>query len=195
LRTKILILCGLLALLGLATYGSVFLVDKAQRVGVNQGYEPVQPIAFSHRMHAGKRQIPCLYCHFGAEKSRHAGIPPMNVCMNCHAQLKVATPEVQKLKEAVLQERPVQWMKVHNLPDFVYFNHSQHVLHPIACQKCHGPIETMDRVSQVSPLTMGWCINCHRDNGVTPPGQRGLAVVKAGTQAPIGGTDCSKCHY
>lgn len=186
------ILIGLIIAVILVATG----VRRLFRMGMQQGYAPAQPIAFSHKLHAGDNQVPCLYCHYGARSSRHAGIPSSSVCMNCHGLLEKQTVEIERFKEAAQLDKPVvAWTKVHNLPDFVYFNHSQHVLHPIACQKCHGPIETMDRVSQVSPLTMGWCINCHRDNGVTPPGQRGLAVVKAGTQAAIGGTDCSKCHY
>jgi hypothetical protein len=170
----------------------VLLVGALRRVGVAQGYEPPQPIAFSHRLHAGTYRVPCLYCHFAAEKSRHAGIPPLGVCMNCHRQLRVATAEVEKLKEAVSQARSVRWTKVHNLPDFVYFNHSQHVGARVACQRCHGPVETMDRVRQASPLTMGWCLGCHREEGVMPPSQR---PAGASGHIATGGLDCGKCHY
>jgi len=194
-RLRLVLAAALLFLLVLGSFLGVYLVDAAQRVGVNQGYAPEQPIAFSHRIHAGINHIPCMYCHFAAEKGRHAGIPPMNVCMNCHSRLTVESAEVEKLKEAVAQERPIQWIKVHNLPDFVYFNHSQHVLHPVACKECHGAVETMERVRQVSPLTMGWCLDCHRSKGILPPSQRGQATVRGGTQAAIGGADCSKCHY
>ncbi|HEX4960145.1 MAG TPA: respiratory nitrate reductase subunit gamma [Thermoanaerobaculia bacterium] len=172
----------------------VLLTGGLQRVGVSQGYEPPQPIAFSHKLHAGTYHVPCLYCHFAAEKSRHAGVPPAGVCMNCHRQLRVASAEVEKLKESVSQARPVRWIKVHNLPDFVYFNHSQHVGAGVACQRCHGPVETMDRVRQVSPLTMGWCIGCHRDEGVMPPSQRPVAALPA-RHVATGGLDCGKCHY
>jgi len=166
-------------------------------VGSSQGYAPVQPIAFSHRLHAGDRQIPCLYCHFVAERSRHAGIPAANVCMNCHGRLRLASAELQKLKEAVAQNRAIRWVKIHNLPDFVYFDHSQHVaVARLACQRCHGPIETMDRVRQVAPLTMGWCLDCHRSEGVVLPALRTAALPPdlARTRA-TGGQDCSKCHY
>ncbi|MDP9122296.1 MAG: cytochrome c family protein [Acidobacteriota bacterium] len=188
---------ALLAALALVVTAGGLLVGAAQHVGLSQGYEPEQPIAFSHEIHAGANHIPCLYCHFGAEKSRHAGIPPMNVCMNCHSRLKVSVfqSEVEKLKEAYEQKRAVRWTKIHNLPDFVYFNHSQHVLHGIACQKCHGPVETMSRVRQEATLAMGWCINCHRQYGVLPPSQRGAGAVRGSTHAAIGGTDCGKCHY
>src|SRR5947209_927301 len=179
---------ALIAVLG------VLLTGALRRVGVSQGYAPPQPIAFSHRLHAGTYRVPCLYCHFAAEKSRHAGIPPAGVCMNCHGQLRVASAEVERLKEAVAQVRPIRWTKVHNLPDFVYFNHSQHVNAGVACQRCHGPVETMDRVRQVSPLTMGWCLGCHRQEEVVPPSQRSAAARTAGHVAS-GGLDCGKCHY
>ena len=172
----------------------IILITGLRRVGVSQDYAPAQPIAFSHKLHAGTYHVPCLYCHFAAEKSRHAGIPPAGVCMNCHRQLKVATLELERLKEAVSQARPVRWTKVHNLPDFVYFNHSQHVNAGVACQRCHGPVETMDRVRQVSPLTMGWCLDCHRTEGVMPPSQR-TAALRTGGHAASGGLDCGKCHY
>lgn len=174
-----------------ATWGSVV---AARRVGVFQGYAPEQPIHFPHKLHAGKYEIPCLYCHFAAERSRHAGIPPLNVCMNCHGELKKQTPEIEKLKEAVALDRPVHWIKVHNLPDFVYFNHSQHVTVGIECQECHGRVETMEVVRQEKPLTMGWCIDCHRQHGITEFSEPGSAHPK-GAEARIGGMDCGKCHY
>jgi nitrate reductase gamma subunit len=172
---------------------ALFVTGSLRRVGVSQGYAPAQPIAFSHRIHAGDYRVPCLYCHFAAEKSRHAGIPPQGVCMNCHGQLRVASSEVSKLREAVAQRRTISWIKVHNLPDFVYFNHSQHVTGGIACQRCHGPVETMERVRQAAPLTMGWCLDCHRREGVVPPSWRAASVP--GRHAATGGMDCSKCHY
>ncbi len=170
----------------------VFLVGAFQRVGVSQGYEPAQPIAFSHRIHAGDYHIPCQYCHFAAEKSRHAGIPPESVCMNCHGKLKVTSAEMEKLKEAVSQQRPIRWARIHQLPDFVFFSHSQHVRGGrVACQRCHGPVETMERVRQEEPLVMGWCLDCHRREGVAPAAQRGGGQV----HPAIGGLDCGKCHY
>jgi nitrate reductase gamma subunit len=197
---------GLPAKIGLAATALVLgalgllAAEALHRVGSSQGYAPAQPIAFSHRLHAGVNQIPCLYCHFAAERSRHAGIPPLNVCMNCHSKLKLASAELQKLKEAVAQDRPIRWVKIHNLPDFVYFNHSQHVVvAKLACQRCHGPVETMNRVAQQAPLTMGWCIGCHRSEGVLPPGVHpGAASGMWASWKPgrgMGGQDCSKCHY
>jgi hypothetical protein len=169
---------------------------ELSRMGVNQGYAPKQPIAFSHKIHAGDNKVPCLYCHFGARTSRHAGIPPENVCMNCHAIMDKQTAEIEKMKEAVQQQRPIRWIKVHNLPDFVYFNHSQHVLSGVLCQRCHGPVEQMDRIKQVSPLTMGWCLECHREHANIPTGdfQRALLTVTH-KQKPVAGLDCTSCHY
>jgi nitrate reductase gamma subunit len=178
--------------LGLAALTAMLLVGAFQRVGVSQGYEPAQPIAFSHRIHAGDYRIACQYCHFAAEKSRHAGIPPESVCMNCHGKLKVTSAEMEKLKEAVSQRRPIRWARIHQLPDFVFFSHSQHVRGGrVACQRCHGPVETMERVRQEEPLVMGWCLDCHRREGVAPAAQRGGRQV----HPAIGGLDCGKCHY
>ncbi|MFL6233174.1 MAG: respiratory nitrate reductase subunit gamma [Thermoanaerobaculia bacterium] len=177
---------------GLALLTVIFLVGAFQRVGVSQGYEPAQPIAFSHRIHAGDYHIACQYCHFAAEKSRHAGIPPESVCMNCHGKLKVTSAEMEKLKEAVSQRRAIRWARIHQLPDFVFFSHSQHVRGGrVACQRCHGPVETMERVRQEEPLVMGWCLDCHRREGVAPAAQRGGRQL----HPAIGGLDCGKCHY
>jgi hypothetical protein len=166
------------------------------RMGINQGYSPEQPIHFPHRIHAGDNKIPCLYCHYAARTSRHAGIPPASVCMNCHNIMDKQTVEIQKLKESVQQERPIAWVKIHNLPDFVYFNHSQHVLSGVACQRCHGPIEHMDRVGQFSPLTMGWCLQCHREHAkiATNDFERSLGSLSQ-KQKPVAGLDCTSCHY
>src|SRR5262249_46069964 len=143
---------------------------ELSRVGIHQGYAPKQPIAFPHKVHAGDNQIPCLYCHSAARTSRHAGIPPASVCMNCHSILEKQTAEIEKLLEVIQQQRPIRWVKVHQLPEFVYFNHSQHVLSGVECRQCHGAVEAMDRVKQVSPLSMGWCLDCHRKNNYVATG-------------------------
>jgi len=155
-------------------------VTAVSRVGLNQGYSPAQPIEFSHRLHAGESHIPCLYCHYAATRSQHAGIPAGSVCMNCHGLLAAQTAELEKLRESILQQRPIRWVKAHNLPDFVHFDHSQHVRASVACQACHGAVERMVRVQQQMPLTMGWCLSCHEDRGVGDRGER---------------TDCVRCHY
>jgi len=171
-------------------------VWQLSRIGVHQGYSPDQPIAFSHRLHAGENQIPCLYCHFAARVSRHAGIPPVSVCMNCHALLERQTAEIEKLKEAAQLGRPIAWIKVHNLPDFVSFDHSRHLLSGVACKSCHGAVEQMDRVEQEAPLTMGFCLDCHRERAGIPT----LGMKRAGLQVahgtrPVASLDCGSCHH
>jgi hypothetical protein len=155
---------------------------ELSHVGVHAGYAPAQPIAFSHKLHAGDFKVPCLYCHFGARTSRHAGVPPANVCMNCHGLLEKQTTDLEMLKEDVDLQHPIAWVKVHNLPDFVYFNHSQHLTAGVECQSCHGHVEQMARVEQRAPLTMGWCIECHRSR-------------RTDTSVPAANLDCGKCHY
>ena len=184
---------------------------------VPQGYQPVQPIKFPHDLHAGVMQIQCQYCHTGAFKSKNASIPSLNVCMNCHKVVKTESPEIHKIYDALgydpatqkydsLKARPIQWIRIHNLPDFVYFNHSQHVkVGGIKCQQCHVPVETMKEVYQYSPLTMKWCIQCHKRTDINMKGngyyENMVAVhdlIKKGvkvTPAQLGGIECGKCHY
>ncbi len=150
----------------------------------NQGYAPDQPIKYSHAVHAGAMQIPCQYCHFSASRSRHAGIPPAQICMNCHSQVKKDDPEVKKIKAAIDSGQPIHWVRVHEVPDHVYFNHSAHVNNGVACEKCHGEVSQMGRVEQWAPLTMGWCLDCHRGEPDSPAYDRGGAL-----------TDCATCHH
>lgn len=153
----------------------------------NQGYAPDQPIKYSHAVHAGAMKIRCQYCHYAAERSRHAGIPPASICMNCHKQVQVTHPEVMKVAEAIEKNQPIAWVRVHFLPDHAYFNHSAHVNADITCQTCHGPVESMGRVMQWAPLTMGWCIDCHRESSKAD-GQDTAPRV-----SPL--TDCGICHH
>lgn len=182
----------LLILILLALGVGAYLAGTGLRqVGDNQGYEPDQPIAFSHKIHAGDNQMQCLYCHFGAEKSRHAGIPPMSVCMNCHAKIKTESPEIAKITKALTENKAIEWVKVHHMSDFVYFNHSQHVVAgKLNCQTCHGEVEKMTRMRQDAPLTMGWCLDCHRKSDVVIHGTTDVKKV-----GDVGGQDCAKCHY
>ncbi|MCP4521265.1 MAG: c-type cytochrome [Cytophagales bacterium] len=187
--------------------GLVLGIEKGlYRIGVQQGYAPNQPIAFSHKIHAGENKVDCNYCHTGVRKSKHANIPSPNICMNCHNQIKTESKEIQKIYKAIETGEPIKWVRVHNLPDLAYFNHSQHVkVGGIECQTCHGPIEEMEVVRQYSELTMGWCIDCHRKTAVNAEGndyyenllkvhnERG--TKEAMTVEDIGGTECSKCHY
>lgn len=219
-----------------------WMVNGAINEGRQQNYEPLQPIFYSHKVHAGINQINCLYCHAGAEKSKHAMIPSPNVCMNCHKQINEYTGEGQHSLAtlegkhidgtAQIQElykyagwdpakkeykrdakgnilsTPIKWAKIHNLPDHVYFNHSQHVkVGKVQCQRCHGPVQEMDEVYQFAPLSMGWCINCHRQTQVQFANNNYYSIfekyhqeLKSGqrtgvTVEDIGGLECQKCHY
>jgi len=204
------ILCGTIAC-GSWTWVTLW------NTNVHQGYQPVQPIHFPHDLHAGVMKIDCQYCHSGAYKSKNASIPSLNVCMNCHKVVKTESPEIHKIYDALgydpktqkydsTKARPMQWIRIHNLPDFVYFNHSQHVkVAGIKCQTCHGPVQTMKEVYQYSPLTMKWCIQCHKRTEVNYKGNayydNMIAVhdrIKRGekvTAASLGGIECGKCHY
>ena len=144
-------------------------------------YAPEQPIAYSHETHAGKYKMECLHCHFGAERSRHAGVPPAQTCMNCHSQVKRDSPEVAKISAAIDSGTPIKWVRVNRLPDHAFFDHSRHVVAgDIRCQTCHGDVETMTRVKQVG-MGMGFCLDCHRK---TDPAKDGFKPS----------TDCAGCH-
>jgi mono/diheme cytochrome c family protein len=193
-------------------------IDGLYKIGVQQGYMPTQPIAYSHKLHAGTLQINCNYCHTGVYKAKSANIPSANICMNCHNTVKPESPEIQKIYAAVgwdaeskeyiegYEQQPIKWVRIHNLPDLAYFNHSQHTnVGGIECQTCHGPIQEMDVVYQYSKLTMGWCINCHRDTDVNAEGNeyydRLVQLHEASNAvgnmkvADIGGLECARCHY
>jgi cytochrome c2 len=185
-------------------------IDGLFNVGVQQGYAPTQPIAFSHKVHAGDFQIDCNYCHTGVRESKSANIPSVNICMNCHSSIVKVTgatdlsPEIQKIYDAKANNQPIEWVRVHNLPDLAYFNHAQHYnVGGITCQTCHGAVEEMEVVSQFANLTMGWCIDCHRttelktDNGYY---DKLVEIHSASSKKPmvvedIGGLECAKCHY
>lgn len=226
-KNQFLVLVSVVILLLVSAY---FAYGWLMQIGVDQGYEPVQPIHYSHRIHAGDNGIDCKYCHSSARVSKHAGIPSLNVCMNCHKNISevaetTATEEhskafydeqIAKLYDAVGWDKsqqkytgktkPVKWVRIHNLPDHVYFNHSQHVtVAGVECQKCHGPVEEYELQKQFAPLTMGWCINCHRETNVKVEDNAYYKKVheelskKYGvsqlTAAQMGGLECGKCHY
>jgi mono/diheme cytochrome c family protein len=186
-------------LLGKAT------IDGLYGIGIHQGYAPTQPIAFSHKLHAGDYKIACNYCHTGVYKGKGANIPAANICMNCHNAIKQGSPEIQKIYRAIENNEPIQWVRVHNLPDFAYFNHAQHTnVGGLECSNCHGEVEKMEVMQQRSSLTMGWCIDCHRKTDVNSEGNayydKLLAVHAKNHKEPlkvkdIGGLECSKCHY
>nr|WP_314835478.1 c-type cytochrome [uncultured Flavobacterium sp.] len=226
-RNQFLVLVTSIFLLLASAY---FVYGYLMQVGVDQDYEPIQPIHYSHRIHAGDNEINCKYCHSAARVSKNAGIPSLNVCMNCHKNISevaetTATPEyskafydeqIQKLYTAVGWDKttqsytgktqPVKWVRIHNLPDFVYFNHSQHVtVAGVECQTCHGPVQEYEIQKQFAPLTMGWCIDCHRKTDVKMEGNEYYTKIheqlskKYGvdklTAAQMGGLECGKCHY
>lgn len=237
-RNKIYI--ALMALV-LFVVGGFFVAKGAINLGRQKGYAPTQPIYFSHKVHAGINQINCLYCHGGAWESKHAGIPTLNVCMNCHKVISTyekgpkitdedgnainGSAEIQKLYQYAgftpgpgaqwnpAKAKSPEWIKIHNLPDHVYFNHSQHVrVGNVQCQTCHGNIQTMDKVAQQAELSMGWCVNCHRETKVNfnyndSTGNKFYGLyekfhndIKSGkmdsvTVKDIGGLECQKCHY
>ncbi len=221
--------------------GGYYTIQAAIGLGRNKNYQPEQPIYYSHKVHAGVNQISCLYCHGGAYEGKHANVPSVNVCMNCHMQISEygatseklyredgtevnGTAEIQKIyaasgwdpktKKYSGKEKPIEWTRIHNLPDHVYFNHSQHTrAGKVQCQTCHGPIQEMPEVKQFAELSMGWCINCHREskvnfyNAETGEGNKFYSIyekfhndlknkkVDSVTVEMIGGTECQKCHY
>ena len=221
--------------------GGFFVAKSAIGLGRQRGYQPTQPIYFSHKVHAGVNQINCLYCHNSAWESKHAGIPTLNICMNCHKAIGTyekgpkiqdedgkeinGTAEINKLYQYAgftpgpgatwdpAKGKSPEWVKIHNLPDHVYFNHSQHTrVGGVACQSCHGNIQQMDKVAQASELSMGWCINCHRETKVAfnyndSTGNKFYSIyekfhndIKSGKMdsvsvKDIGGLECQKCHY
>ena len=199
-----------------------FTYDGLMGVGVTTNYAPLQPIEFSHKVHAGMNGIDCNYCHSSARKSKHSGIPSANVCMNCHTYISegtnTGTAEIQKIYDAVgfdpasrtyiegYEQKPIEWIRIHNLPDHAYFNHSQHVVAGgLECQDCHGPVEEMDVLYQYSELTMGWCIECHRETEVQMEGNNYYTHLHEQlkekykgekiTVDKMGGLECAKCHY
>jgi len=220
---RVLTLVLLVGVMG-GAFALVPVVGGLRLWGNQEGYEPAQPIAFSHRMHAGEMQISCLYCHASAETSRHAGIPAAGTCMNCHSFVtapigvmraedeqarkekrvpqRIVSPELQKLYDALALcfrdaaqgkpepdpgrvPQPIHWTRVYRLPDYVYFDHRAHTAVGVTCQTCHGPVETMDLVRQVPDLTMGWCVNCHRQ-----------LTGKTLASRPVNpSVDCATCHY
>lgn len=185
-------------------------IDELYTVGVQQGYQPKQPIAFSHQLHAGQYEIQCQYCHTGVELGKSANIPSANICMNCHTHIQNVggqdgiSTEIQKIYNAVDNNQPIEWVRVHNLPDLAYFNHAQHVaVGGIECQTCHGEIQEMEVVYQHSSLTMGWCIDCHRQTEIRSVGNEyydKLVQLHSDSKnalkvKDIGGLECAKCHY
>ena len=161
-----------LAAVLMAVLGSVTLFSFVARPQFTEvGYSPVQPVAYSHKLHAGNLGMDCRYCHIGVEQSAHAGIPPAEVCMNCHARVKKDSPLLARVRESYESGQPIPWVRIHRLPDYVHFNHQAHVNAGVSCVSCHGRVDQMVEVRQVEPLSMAWCLDCHRNPApfVRPP--------------------------
>jgi len=195
-QKKILLILGLLVFF--VAGGAVHLFYPSAS---NQGYAPEQPIPFSHKIHAGDNKMACAYCHVGVEKSRHASVPSVNVCMNCHTVVKTDSPHIQNLQKHYREGIPIEWIRVHELPDFAYFPHKRHVAKGVACEACHGDVRKMDKVYQFAPLNMGWCMDCHR--GVTTPKNVLVEIAKERPEVlnsslkhtPVASVQCAPCHH
>ncbi len=172
------------------------------------GYQPKQPVPYSHKLHAGDLGIDCRYCHTGAEVSPVAMVPPTQTCMNCHALIKTDSPKLAPLRESWEKGTPMRWVRIHKVPDYAYFDHSAHLRVGVGCESCHGNIAEMEEVEQVKPLSMGWCLDCHRNPdmhlrpldeittmGWTPPAEQAAlaTAIKAefNIKPPV---TCSGCH-
>lgn len=205
-------LIPVIILIGAFGYQVYIIYDEAVELGRSQGYEPDQPIKFSHKVHAQDNQIDCMYCHHTVTDSKSANIPSTSLCMNCHVVVREGTHsgkfEISKLVEAHEEERSIEWIRIHELPDHVFFSHAQHVgAGKLDCAQCHGQVEEMHRVRQVNDLSMGWCLECHRETNVDFLGndyyktyEKFHEEIKAGirdsvTAFDIGANDCQKCHY
>lgn len=175
---------------------------------IREGYQPEQPVPYSHALHVGELGLDCRYCHNTVEQSSHAAVPPAGTCMNCHEKIRADSVALQPVRDAYATGAPLNWNRVHDLPDYVFFNHSAHVTRGVGCESCHGRVDLMEVVYQAAPLTMSWCLDCHRDPepnlrppelvtemGYNPPGSRrevGRLVAEQNTIVPS--TDCSTCH-
>ncbi len=206
-------LVHLLLILAASVYILRVVVMEAINIGRQELYAPLQPIKFSHKVHAGNNQIDCEYCHNLAERSESAGIPPAGLCLNCHTLVREGTRsgkfEIAKIHATMETMTPIEWIRVHNLPDHVFFSHAQHVnAGKLECVECHGPIEEMDVIYQYSELSMGWCLDCHRTRKVDFENNTYYSnlfeeyhnklkegIIDSVLVKDIGGTNCMKCHY
>lgn len=172
------------------------------------GYRPVQPVPYSHKLHAGELGLDCRYCHASVEVSAVANVPPTQVCMNCHRLVARDRPTLQPVRDSATSGKPLRWVRIHNVPDYAYFEHRAHVRAGVGCVSCHGHVEEMEVVQQVEPLSMSWCLDCHRNPGPrlrppaevtnmkwTPPrdpaARQRLQAQLAAVNPPV---DCSGCH-
>jgi len=196
------------ALIGLPLYAAILIYAGNSAEATRVGYRPEQPVAYSHALHAGDLGIDCRYCHTTVEDAAHAAVPPTQTCMNCHTAIRAESAKLIPVRESYATGMPIPWVRVHDLPDFVYFDHSAHVRRGVGCVSCHGRIDKMDEVHQEEPLTMGWCLDCHRapEEHLRPvehvtsmdwapeedPAELGRRLrEERGIDPP---TDCSTCH-
>lgn len=173
----------------LMAFTVTYFVSRSERDGL--GYEPDQPVNYSHKLHAGDLQIDCKYCHIAVDKGRHASVPSVDICMNCHTIAKVDSPEIQKLTAYYKNNKPLPWEQIHKTPEYCYFNHSVHINKGIDCENCHEAVERMEKVSQVHSFTMGSCLFCHRHPVEKMP--QFDSLFKAGG-FQNGPTHCGACH-
>lgn len=172
------------------------------------GYAPEQPVAYSHELHAGELGLDCQYCHTNVGVSKQANIPPTQTCMNCHSQIKANSDKLTKIRESWESGQPIEWVRVHNLPDYAYFNHAIHVNMGVGCETCHGRVDRMEVVAQKEPLSMSWCLDCHRnpEKYVRPVEEVTTMGYVAENQLELGrklvaehnihpSTYCQGCHY
>ena len=173
----------------LTVFAVTYYASYAERNGV--GYTPAQPILYSHKLHAGDLKIDCRYCHSDVDKSRHANVPSAKVCMNCHSIARKDKPEIIKLTDYYTRGVPIEWKRVHKVPDFAYFNHSVHVNKGIDCSNCHDNVAEMEVVEQVKDFSMRACIDCHRNPAVNI---KNIIPGKENLQINTGPQNCSACH-
>jgi len=204
---------GFRPILGIAavltpTYIVALFIYGASAATLQVGYAPEQPIPFSHALHAGKLGMDCRYCHNTVETADAAAIPPLATCMNCHKSIQTNSPKLAPLRAAWEGEQPLRWTKVHDLPEFAYFSHAPHLRAGVSCVECHGRVDQMERVQTEKPLSMGWCLDCHRNPepflrpreevfnlGWTTTEDRSLLGAKLRKENGINPrTDCSTCH-
>jgi hypothetical protein len=197
-----------LAVVGGAVYATVLVWFGFSPKTTDVGYQPTQPVPYSHALHVGQLGLDCRYCHTTVEVTGHAAIPPTQTCMNCHTTIQTTSPKLAPLRDAHAKGEALVWRKVHDLPDYAYFNHSAHVNAGVGCVECHGRVDKMEVVEQVQPLSMGWCLQCHRDPAPrlrpadqvtnmnwTPgedPAALGKRLMEQNNIHPR--TDCSTCH-
>ncbi|TRZ53524.1 cytochrome C [bacterium] len=177
----------IIAFVAITVFAITYYASYAERNSI--GYTPEQPVKFSHKLHAGTMQIDCKYCHTGVDKSRNASIPSVDICMNCHTLARIDKPEIQKLKGYFEQNKPLEWRRIHKVPDFVYFNHSAHVNKGIDCVNCHGDVKQMEVIGQVNSFTMGACLTCHRQ-----PETKIVNYSEIKNSLKKGPENCAACH-